>query len=94
MPRGGITTMKDILNALSKNAWFYILTGIAVALLITSLFLPPLGVISPSVLQGVGEIFAFAALGTVIKAIDNGTKATVKHNNTELSVDTQKDILK
>lgn len=45
-----------------------------------------MGVIDGSVLAAVGEIFAFAALGTVIKAIDNGVDAQVQHNNTTLTI--------
>lgn len=45
-----------------------------------------MGVIDGSVLAGTGEIFAFAALGTVIKAIDKGVDAQVQHNNTTITV--------
>lgn len=45
-----------------------------------------MGVIDGSVLAAVGEIFAFAALGTVIKAIDKGVDAQVQHNNTTITV--------
>jgi hypothetical protein len=45
-----------------------------------------MGVIDGSVLAAVGEIFAFAALGTVVKAIDKGVDAQVQHNNTTLTI--------
>lgn len=56
------------------------------ALLITSFFLPPTGEISPSVLEAVAEIFAFATLGTVIDAIKRGSDITVKHGSTEVNI--------
>lgn len=79
--------MGDVLkNAVIKNLWFYILSGFALAFLIASFLLPPMGVVQPSVLQAVGEIFAFASLGAVIKAIDTGKPTKFRHNNTELTV--------
>lgn len=79
--------MKEVLvKALVKNLWFYILSGIAIAFLIASFLLPPMGIIQPSVLQAVGELFAFGGLGTVVKAIDTGKTASVKHNNTEITI--------
>ena len=71
---------------LLKDVWFYVLSGFAVAFLIAGFIVPPLGAISPSLLTGVGEIFAFAVLGTVIKAINMGVSAKLKHNNTSLTV--------
>lgn len=68
------------------NAWFLFFSIIAVGLIITSFFIPPTGVIDGSVLAATGEIFAFAALGTVIKAIDKGVDAQVQHNNTTITV--------
>lgn len=68
------------------NMYFWVLTSIAVILLITSFLLPPTGEISPSTLQAVAEIFAFASLGTIIKAIDKGKAVELKHGNTSISV--------
>lgn len=79
--------MKLILKeAILKNLWFYILTTISIGFLIASFIVPPLGAINPTVLEAVGEIFAFASLGTVIKAIDKGVDAKVKKGDTELSI--------
>lgn len=77
---------KVLRNAIRGNVWFYVLTSIAIVLLIASWIWPPTAVIDSSVLGGIGEIFAFAALGTVIKAIDNGHTAKIKHGDTELSI--------
>ena len=71
---------------LLKNLWFHLLTFFAAALVTASFFMPPTGVIDGSVLAALGEIFAFGALGTVIKAIDNGVGATVTHGGTTIEV--------
>lgn len=68
------------------NGWFILFSLVAIGLIITSFFVPPTGVIDGSVLAATGEIFAFAALGTVIKAIDNGVDAKVQHNNTSVTI--------
>ena len=75
---------------LLKNAWFHILTAIAVAFLIASFIVPPTGEISPSVLQGVAELFAFASLGTVIKAIDRGAATKIRHKDVVVEIQTEK----
>lgn len=70
----------------AHNLWFYIFSVVAVGLLIASFIVPPTGVIDPSVLAATGEIFAFAALGAVLKAIDKGVDAKVQRGNTTLVV--------
>lgn len=55
-------------------------------MIITSFIVPPTGVIDPSVLAGVGEIFAFAALYIVLIAVLKGTPASISHNNTTVTV--------
>lgn len=77
---------KILKQAIVKNLWFYILAGIAIAFLVASFVVPPLGVISPSVLEGVAEIFAFATLGTVIKAIDKGIDSKIKKGDIEVEI--------
>ena len=64
-------TKELILNCTVRNAGFIILYGIAIILLVASFILPPLGIIDNSVLEGVAEIFAFAGLLTVLRAVDN-----------------------
>lgn len=68
------------------NAWFIVFSLIAIGLIIASFIVPPTGIIEPTVLAAVGEIFAFAALGTVIKAIDKGVDAQVQHNGTTVTI--------
>ena len=72
------------MKGLSYNTTIYILAFISVALIIASFIVPPMGVIDPSVLAAVGEIFGFAALVTGVKAIDKGLDAKVSHKNTTI----------
>lgn len=73
-------------NFLRKYWTFDVFSLIAIALIIASFIVPPTGVIDPSVLAGVGEIFAFAALYIVLVAVDKGTPASISHNNTTVTV--------
>lgn len=75
-----------IVDCISANLYFKIFSIISIGLIITAFFIPPTAFVDGSVLAAVGELFGFAALGTVIKAIDKGTKASVRHNGTELTV--------
>ena len=68
------------------NLPFHILTGIAIALIIISFILPPTGEIDPSVLQGVGEIFGFLSLYTLLRAIEKGTGASFHKGDLELEI--------
>ena len=83
--------MGNFLTVLKKcalsNIMFIFLSFSAVALITASFFVPPLGVIDGSVLAAVGEIFAFAALWTVIKGMDEGHKATLSHGDTTLTIE-------
>ena len=79
-------TKEAVVNCVLHNGWFILFSLVAIGLIIASFIVPPLGVIDPSVLAGVGEVFAFAALGTVLKAIDKGIDAQVQHNNTTITV--------
>lgn len=79
--------MKDFYYSyIRENWWFIGLTIVALFLLITAFFVPPTAVIDASVIGATGEIFAFAALGTLIKAIDKGKKATIARGSTTLTV--------
>lgn len=79
-------TKEAVVNCMLHNGWFIFFSLVAVGLIVASFIVPPTGIIEPSVLAAVGELFAFAALGTVIKAIDKGVDAKVEHNGTSLTV--------
>ena len=74
------------MGCMLHNFWFVFFSLVAVGLIITSFFIPPTGEIDGSVLAATGEIFAFAALGTVVKAIDKGVDARVQHRDTSITI--------
>jgi hypothetical protein len=78
--------LKVIYTNINKKA-FWLCLSVSTILLIASFALPPTGSIDPSVMGGVGELFAFASLGTVIEAIDKGRKVTLNHGQTNVSID-------
>lgn len=81
---------KKIIAVLKRDILFQVFSLASLGLIIASFVLPPTGAIDPSVFAGVGEIFAFAALYEVHRAIDKGLGAKVEHNNTSVTI-TQKD---
>lgn len=76
---------------LKTNLPFWVCLLVAIILLVGSWFVPPMAVIDGSVLAGVGELFAFGALGAVYEAIRKGTPASVQHGNTTISVNKEGD---
>ena len=73
-------------NYLENNTFFWVFSIIGLLLIIIAFFIPPTAYIEQSVLVAVGEINGFIALGAVIKAIDKGRSASIKHNGTELDI--------
>ena len=75
-----------------KDTNFWIVIGeifsgvVAFGLIITGFFLPPMGSIDSSVIQAVGEIFAFAALWQLPAAIRAGKQIRLEHGNTTITV--------
>lgn len=88
------TKIKEaVTDCVLHNGWFIFFALVSIGLIIASFIVPPTGLIDGSVLGAVGEIFGFAALGTVVKAIDKGVDAQVQHNNTTITVgDITKDV--
>lgn len=74
------------MNIFKHNTPFWIFSGVAIFLLIVAFFTPPPYIIDNSVLIAVSEIFSFAALYTVIRALDKGIGAKIKHKDTELEI--------
>ena len=67
-----------------QSFWLSLL--LSIGLIVGSFFVPPMGVIDGSVLAAVGELFAFAALGALIHAIDGNVNARVSHGDTTLEI--------
>ena len=78
-------------NYLKDNTFFWIFSIIGLLLIIIAFFVPPAAQIHQSVLIAVGEINGFIALGAVIKSIDKGRSASIRHNNTELTINGDED---
>ncbi len=78
-------------NYLANNGFFWLFSTIGLLLIIIAFFIPPAAHIDQSVLIAVGEINGFAALGAVLKAIDNGGSATFHHNGTEVTINSNED---
>ena len=68
------------------NVVFIVCLLISAALLVAGFLVPPTGVIDPSVLTAVGELFAFAALSQLPFVIASGKGITLNHGNTSISV--------
>ena len=78
-------------NYLENNTFFWIFSSIGLLLIIIAFFIPPAAYIDSSILIAVGEINGFIALGAVIKSIDKGRSASIRHNNTELTINGDED---
>ena len=68
------------------NVVFSVCLSVSVALIVAGFIVPPTGVIDPSVLTAVGELFAFAALSQLPFVIASGKGLTLNHGNTSISV--------
>ena len=75
-----------IKQATHHNVWFWVLLITSIGLIIASFLVPPTGGIDGSVLAAVGELAGFGALGALIKAMDMGVDARVRHHDTEVTV--------
>ena len=68
----------------SHKIAFWVCLAISTTLLVSSFLIPPKGVIDPSVLRGVCEIFAFSVLYVVIEALQRGTDVTLQKGDVNL----------
>ena len=83
--------MKKIIQKQEDKVIFYVCLGVAIALLATSFFLPPTGVIDPSILKAVAELLGFAALAIVGKNLAMGKEVTFTHGDTEVKIENDDD---
>ena len=87
--------MKRFFDAYVKwNIPFFILGGVSLLLLIISWIAPPPMQVHESVLQAVAEIFGFAALWTIVIAVEKGTGASFRKGDVEVEIkeDTKKEV--
>ena len=71
---------------------FLICLMVSIVLLLVSWVMPPAWVIDPSVLKGVAELFAFAALAEFGAAIDRGHSASISHGNTTVTISPEDEV--
>ena len=79
--------MGKIIKKQEDKIIFFICLGAGVVLAAVSFFLPPTGVIDPSVLKFIAELLGFAALGIVGKNLSLGKGVTFRHGDTEVEFD-------
>ena len=77
---------KQILQVLERSTAFWVCLIISIVLVVSGFVVPPTGVIDGSVLKAVGELFAFATLWVVYKAIQKGIDAKLTHGNTSVTI--------
>lgn len=75
-----------IFRCWKEDFWLKILTISSTFLIITSFFLPPQGIVDPSVMAAVGEMMGIGAIWELDKAIDKNLSAKVKIKQIELSI--------
>ena len=73
-------------NHLENNSFFIFFSIAALILIVAGFIVPPTGVVDSSVLIAVGELNGTLAIGAVIKSIDKGRSASIKHNGTEVTI--------
>lgn len=80
------TTFKVVRDVIIADLGFHILTTISIFLIVTSFFIPPMGIIDSSVFVAVGELFGFAALWEFHVAVRKGMDAKIEHHDTSISL--------
>ena len=73
-------------NHLENNRFFIFFSIAALILIVAGFIVPPTGIIDRSVLIAVGELNGTLAIWAVIKSIDKGRSASIKHNGTEVTI--------
>lgn len=78
-------------NHLENNSFFIFFSIAALILIVAGFIVPPTGQIDSSVLIAVGELNGTLAIWAVIKSIDKGGSASIKHNGTEVTIKSEDD---
>lgn len=65
---------------------FYLITIVAVLLIVVGFALPPIGVIDTSALSGVGWLFAFASLCIIMYSVSRGMDARISRGDTSIQI--------
>lgn len=65
---------------------FWVCLCTSIFLIVFSFFTPPKFVIDSSVIMASGELWAFAALGVAVHALNRGSDITVRKGDTEVTM--------
>lgn len=71
---------------------FLVCLSVSIGLFIRGFFCPPMGVIDGSILKAAGILFGFAALAVAGQNLANGKEVTIRHEDTEVEIASQKPI--
>ena len=81
---------ESIKKAILGDVVFWVCLVVTLVLMLLGFYLPPMGEISPSVLEAVGWLFGFAALAkfceTVNTVVKAGYDAKVEHGDTKIEI--------
>ena len=81
---------ESIKKAILGDMVFWVCLVVTLVLMLLGFYRPPMGEISPSVLQAVGWLFGFAALAkfceTANAAVKAGYDAKVQHGDTKIEI--------
>jgi len=79
--------MGDILRKAVDHNWaFWICLGVSILLILGGAFTPPPFIIDSSIFIATGEMFGFASLWALYKAIDKGVDARIKKGDTDIHI--------
>ena len=80
--------MGEILKKAVDHNWaFWICLGVSILLILGGALTPPPFVIDSSIFIGTGEMFGFASLWALYKAIDKGVDTHIKKGDTEIKIE-------
>ena len=72
--------------SISTTIALWVCLGMTIAMFITSLFIPPKGIIDPSIFKAAGFLFAFASLFELREAIREGMGVKLTHGETTVEI--------
>lgn len=72
--------------SISTTIALWICLGMTIAMFVVSFFIPPKGVIDPSIFKAAGFLFAFASLFELREAIREGMGVKLTHGETTIEV--------
>lgn len=86
--------MKRLIDIFKRAKLGWTFSAVSILLIISSFILPPTGIIDPSVLAAVGEIFAFATLyklPDIISSVKDGKSVKVSSGDVSVEVSSEKE---